>query len=97
MRPYLAASFELCVSYVGLLLNPAMADMFPQPAAAAARGALQLFDEMASLDGLPPGFMEEFATRFQAGPGPGCVCRHASHPITSKMLKLSHPGTRLCS
>ena len=59
---------------VGLLLNPAMADMFPQPAAAAARGALQLFDEMASPDGLPPGFMEEFAARFQAGPGPGPGC-----------------------
>ena len=34
----LAAANELCVSYCGLLLNPAMDGMFPQPEAAAARG-----------------------------------------------------------
>jgi ubiquitin conjugation factor E4 B len=62
----LAACFELCVSYCGLLLNPDMAGMFPQPPAALARGSLQLFDEMAtSPDGLPPGFLEEFAVRFE--------------------------------
>eukprot|EP00740_Mantoniella_antarctica_P002350 CAMPEP_0181365752 /NCGR_PEP_ID=MMETSP1106-20121128/10275_1 /TAXON_ID=81844 /ORGANISM="Mantoniella antarctica, Strain SL-175" /LENGTH=527 /DNA_ID=CAMNT_0023480929 /DNA_START=56 /DNA_END=1636 /DNA_ORIENTATION=- len=62
----LAACFELCVSYCGLLLNPDMAGMFPQPPAALARGSLQLFDEMAtSPDGLPPGFLEEFAARFE--------------------------------
>ena len=61
----LAASFELCVSYSGLLLNPAMEGMFPQPPAATARGALQLFDEMTTGEtGLPPGFLEAFANRF---------------------------------
>ena len=42
----LASCFELCVNYSGLLLNPAMAGTFPQPPAAEARGALQLFDAM---------------------------------------------------
>ena len=61
----LAACFELCISYCGLLLNPAMEGMFPQPPAAAARKSLQLFDEMTQGDGLPPGFMQDFGVRFE--------------------------------
>ena len=38
----LRQGLELCVNYSGLLLNPAMADMFPQPQAAKRRGVLQL-------------------------------------------------------
>ena len=62
----LAAANELCVSYCGLLLNPAMDGMFPQPEAAAARGPSQLFDEMTGADGLPPGFLDAFARRFES-------------------------------
>ena len=62
----LAAANELCVSYCGLLLNPAMDGMFPQPEAAAARGPSQLFDEITGADGLPPGFLDAFARRFES-------------------------------
>ena len=60
----LASCFELCVNYSGLLLNPAMAGTFPQPPAAEARGALQLFDAMCADEGLPHGFLDDFAARF---------------------------------
>ena len=66
--------FEYCVSYSGLLLNPAMAGMFPQPPAFESRGPLQLFDAMAGAGafqpitgagGLPSGFLESFGARFE--------------------------------
>ena len=60
----LASCFELCVNYSGLLLNPAMAGTFPQPPAAEARGALQLFDAMCANEGLPHGFLSDFAAKF---------------------------------
>ena len=76
LHPY---GWELCVSYSGLLLNPAMVDMFPQPPAAAARGALQLLDEMCVQGGLPHGYLEQFVARFESEVRPAavqvdCVC-----------------------
>ena len=60
----LATCRELCVSYVGLLLNPAMRGTFPQPPEAELRGALQLYDELVDVpEGAPPGFLEEFGAR----------------------------------
>ena len=66
----LRQGLELCVNYSGLLLNPAMADMFPQPQAAKRRGVLQLLDVMFDASSpwepgkLPDGFLPEFAARF---------------------------------
>ena len=66
--------FEYCVSYSGLLLNPQMAGMFPQPPAHESRGPLQLFDAMAGAGafepitgagGLPSGFLESLGARFE--------------------------------
>ena len=67
--------FEYCVSYSGLLLNPQMAGMFPQPPAFESRGPLQLFDAMkgagaferitGEAGGLPSGFLEFLGARFE--------------------------------
>ena len=66
--------FEYCVSYSGLLLNPQMEGMFPQPPAHGSRGPLQLFDAMAGAGafepitgagGLPSGFLESLGARFE--------------------------------
>ena len=67
--------FEYCVSYSGLLLNPTMAGMFPQPPAFENRGPLQLFDAMkgagaferitGEAGGLPSGFLDLLGARFE--------------------------------
>jgi hypothetical protein len=67
--------FEYCVSYSGLLLNPTMAGMFPQPPAFENRGPLQLFDAMkgagaferitGEAGGLPNGFLDLLGARFE--------------------------------
>jgi hypothetical protein len=51
------------VNYTKLVLHHGM---FPQSAEAAARGAAQLADAMlGSNPGLPPGFLEQFVTKFE--------------------------------
>eukprot|EP00240_Pyramimonas_obovata_P004627 CAMPEP_0118947780 /NCGR_PEP_ID=MMETSP1169-20130426/46647_1 /TAXON_ID=36882 /ORGANISM="Pyramimonas obovata, Strain CCMP722" /LENGTH=414 /DNA_ID=CAMNT_0006894063 /DNA_START=81 /DNA_END=1321 /DNA_ORIENTATION=+ len=63
------AAQELLVSYSGLLLNPMMEGMFPQPPEAQRRGPAQLADHLLSdssrPEPLPPGFLEQFVVRFQ--------------------------------
>lgn len=61
---------DLVVSYSGMLLNPNLEGMFPQPEEAKRRGALQLLDVLETPpDGMPPlappGFLEHLVTRFE--------------------------------
>jgi hypothetical protein len=68
--------FDMCVSYSGLVLNPATQGMFPQPAQNEQRGALQLFDALAGTGSfaeltnqwggsLPNGFLNHFGDTLQ--------------------------------
>ena len=72
----LSNCFDLCISYSGLLLNPEMAGMFPQPNANEQRGPLQLFDAMVGTGafaelsnqfggGLPNGFITHFGQKLE--------------------------------
>ena len=65
----LRQGLELCVNYSGLLLNPAMADMFPQPEgreaqgrAAASRCHVRCILPLGARQA-PDGFLPEFAAR----------------------------------
>ncbi|KAJ3115786.1 hypothetical protein HK100_001231, partial [Physocladia obscura] len=66
----LISTKELIVSYSGLVVNPELAEMYPQPAEVVNQGASYiasklLLDVYASEDELPTEFLKEFIARFE--------------------------------